>query len=212
MEEQEIQLKVFRDNLKFITEKMYDESIILDNKFLFQFEDKWYRVRMPNQRELADAEDYRNRIQVEFLQQKGCITEENLKKVLKENNVIDIYSLEEEKIKLLQDIKDLYPSLAVKYSDETEAIKTLENKIDEITLRIQEISQSMAQYLASSLESRIQKAFLEYITALCTEYMVEKDQWVVMWPSFKEFDKDNSLLTQKAVASMYLLFLNRKDF
>lgn len=212
MEEQNLQLENLRDNLRFIQSAIYDESIIIDNKFLFQYNNDWYRVRMPNQKELSKAEEYRNKTYVEYLQQSGCITEENLKKRLKENDIVDIYALEAEKNKLLDDIKAIQPSLAVKFSDDIEGIEPLKNKISEIEFKLQEIAYQLTMHLSPSLESRIKSAYMDYLTYLCTEKNISKDKWEPVWKDFKNYEEASPMLTQKAVASMTLLFLNRKEF
>jgi len=202
----------FKDNIALLIEKFGDDSIIIDNKLPFWNNGKMYRVKMPSQKELSKVENFRNQMQVEFLQQPGCITRENLKKVLKDNAVIDIEALEKQKEELLVEIKQLYYSLATKHSDNIETINLLKDKIETIRKQIEAIAIKIADKLYPCLESRIEKSFVEYLTFLCTEQLTPEDKWLPLWINYEEFENADASLTQKAITSMTWLFINRKEF
>ena len=93
MDTKEINLEEFKDTLFDIQKLSY---MIQDNKLPFTYNKECYQVRMPSQGEKAEAEDYRNEKQIEFIQRPNCKTRAELRKILKENNVVDLDKLDAE--------------------------------------------------------------------------------------------------------------------
>lgn len=90
------------DNKEILTQSLQDlefgafsNSLIQDNKLIFVYKDKTFRVRMPIQSEQASVDNKRNLTQLEYLKQEGCITRKQLTLKLKEVGVFDLEKIEE---------------------------------------------------------------------------------------------------------------------
>ncbi len=201
--------EILNESVADLTKGNFDNSLILDNKICFMVNDNLYRVRMPNQGEQSLAEHKRNLMQLDYLKQEGCITKSQLIAQLKQGGVIDIERLEETREYLTKELKKFWFMLATKDSTDKNKISEYSEKITQIQDNLQDLSLDMATYLSPCLESRLEKFYIEYLTSVCTEERFN-DEWKSIWNNFDEFIKADTLLTNKAIANMTWLLLNRR--
>ena len=200
---------ILNESISDITKDNFNTALITDNKICFVIGETLYRVRMPNQGEQSFAENRRNLIQLEYLKQPGCITQKQLIQQLKDSGVLDIKQLEENKNILLKKLKQYWFMLATKDSENASKIEEYTNFIVETQDALKEISLEIATVLSPSLESRLEKFFVEFVTNLCTE-IKDGDTWKSVWKTMDEFNQADSELTNRAVANMTWLLMNRK--
>lgn len=197
------------ESMDDLAKNNFDDSIIKDNKIVFVLDEKLYRVRMPNQGEQSLTEHKRNLVQLEYMKQEGCITKKQLITQLRESKVVDIEQLEESKETLTKELKKFWFLLATKDSAEKAKITEYSEQITKIQENLQQLAMDISTYLSPSLESRLEKFYLEHITCLCAEKQ-EENEWKPIWKDLEEFNKSDTNLTNKAVASATWLLLNRR--
>lgn len=208
MDTKEINLEEFKNTLFDIQKLSY---MIQDNKLPFTYNKECYRVRMPSQGEKAEAEDYRSEKQIEFIQRPNCKTRVELRKILKENNVVDLDKLEAKANQIKKNFKNLYLKLAPKFNEDKEGVKTDIDKINELQNELQEVTMEVNKHLAPSLEDRLEGVYLDYLVSLCTEKLNE-DKFERVWKNFEEYKNDNSPLATRAVVCMTHLLFNVRQF
>jgi hypothetical protein len=186
-----------------LEQKTLKHDLVQDNKTYFTQGDKCYFVRMPSPKEIHLAETTKHKLFIHLIQDSTQVTKSKLKAILKESQHIDFGKLEAEKQKLQEEIQDLYMSLAIK-KDGDKNIDALKSKLQDLKEAQFDITLSVSNYLSASIEDRVEKEYIEYLTYLCT-YTTEKDENKQVWDSFDSFLNDNSILPEKAV--MYLTYL-----
>lgn len=196
-------------SLDELSNNIFDDSLIKDNKICFNIENDIYRVRMPNQGEQSIVEHQKNLKQLEYIRQEGCITKNNLIEQLRLNNVIDIKKFEEQKEELTKELKKYWLLLAQKLSDDNLKITEYSNKIAEIQDNLQKIAMEISTHLSPALESRLEKFYVEALTVLCTE-KYDGEKWNRVWKNLDEFNQMDSILPNKAIVYMTWLLLNRR--
>jgi hypothetical protein len=201
--------EILTDSIAELSKNNFDDSLIKDNKICFVIDEKLYRVRMPNQGEQSLTEHQRNLSQLEYMKQEGCITKSQLIAKLKESDVVDIEKLEETRESLTKELKKFWFMLATKDSADKNKISEYSDKILKIQQTLQQLAMDIATYLSPSLESRLEKFYLEYLTSVCTEKQ-EGNEWKRIWKSLEEFNNADTVLTNKSVASLTWLLLNRR--
>jgi ATP-dependent Clp protease ATP-binding subunit ClpA len=201
--------EILIDSIAELSKNNFDDSLIKDNKICFVIDEKLYRVRMPNQGEQSITEHQRDLIQLEYMKQEGCVTKGQLIARLKENNVVDIEKLEETREFLSKELKQVWFMLATKDSADKNKISEYSDKITKIQENLQSLSIDISTYLRPSLDSRLEKFYLEYLTTLCTEQRIE-EEWKRVWNTFEEFNQSDSSLSNKAIAYTSWLLLNRR--
>lgn len=208
MDTKEINLEEFKNTLFDIQKLSY---MIQDNKLPFTYNKECYRVRMPSQGEKAEAEDYRSIKQIEFIQRPNCKTRTELRKILKENNVVDLDKLEAKANQIKKNFKHLYLTLAPKFNEDKEGIQKDIDKINELQNELQEVTMEINKHIAPSLEDRLEGVYLDYLVSLCTEKLVD-DKFEKVWKNFEEYKNDNSPLATRAVVCMTHLLFNVRQF
>lgn len=201
--------EILNESISDLFKNNYDDSLIKDNKICFTINEQLYRVRMPNQGEQSLTEYKKNLAQLEYLKQEGCITRSQLIRQLKLNNVIDIEHLEDLKENLSKELKRFWFLLATKDSGDKKKISEYSENITKIQESLQRLSLDIASHLSPSLESRLEKFYVEYITFICAEYHPDKE-WKKVWDTLEDFNKADTVLTNKAIASMTWLLLNKR--
>jgi len=201
-------LNDFNDSVENLEDNFLNSSLIQDNKVIFPIDTKLFRVRMPNQSEQSNAEEYRNTRQIEIISSGKCATRKKLIKMLKENDVVDIQQLEEEKDKTIKQLQSVWINLATKHSSEIKTIEKFKTEEKQLREKIKELSLEISEHLISSLETQLEKAYMEYITAMCTEKCIGDQKWVKNWNSFEDYKKDETVITDKAITYMTWLLLN----
>lgn len=185
-------------------------NLIQDNKIIFILDNIVYRVHMPSQLEQALTEQQQNLMQLEYMNQPGCITRKRLVQQLKENGVVDICDLENQKDALGKELRQIMLDLAVKTSENKVGIAAATQKIEEIKLKLQDLSNYITTYLSPSMENRLEKCYIEYLTYLCSEINIE-GKWKKLWISFSEFQQADAILTNKALISLTWLLLTKRS-
>lgn len=203
------QIKEILDTMEI---KIDNTSLIQDNKIVYKFNEKLYRCRMPSQRERSEAEDKKNKCQTRLMAEGGYKSRVQLKQILKENGTIDIEALEAEKLKLTDELKQAWLDLALLHDNEKEAIEKMKNKAIDIENKHYDICMQIANYLSPSLDDRVEKEFVEFLTCVCTEQLVpdNKEVWEPVWKDFKAFQDDVTHLPNKAVLILTHLLLNTR--
>jgi len=192
-------------------------ELIQDNKLHFRVESKIYRVRMPNQKELSEANDRKNRKYMELLQKKNLdgssayLMEKNLIKLLKESQGIDIALIDSEVKELENKLMDKYLSLAQLKDTDVTAIENLKKEISEIKDKRLILILDKAGYLAISIQNQAQDDYMKFLTSTCVEeYMEveEKGTWNKVWKKFEDYEKDDTNLAYISLGRLTELMLN----
>ena len=182
--------------LEELQKNTQNPELVKDNKFYFQYNDIWYRERMPNQMELAEANQYRNKIKIQLLQKgkkEGFLLKKDLIAVLKKND-IDINQMDIEIEKLKAEIIQLALTAAQKKDSETVALEKLESQTDELEKKIKELISIKMEHIAPAIEYQAEDAWYKILIANCTEKACDekKENWTKVWETFEVFQKDNS--------------------
>lgn len=188
-----------------------DSSVIQDNKLQFAVGEDKFRVRMPTQKELADAEDKRYKTWVRMLQEEDTLPKKKLIALLKEKQNIDIESLEKQKKIEEKKLHEAYLGLAICKDGEQEKIQNYIKKIEEIRNSYIDIFLEIENNLAPAIENRIEGLYSKYLTVACTDkYNVTSNEWEKMWKSYSDFEADNSPIAVQACLNFgYLFKFNR---
>ena len=197
MEEQ-----LFKEVLEELQKDMLNTELIQDNKLHFNFEDNIYRVRMPNQKENAEANNYKNKIFVKLLQEKNedgsssHLMEKPLIQLLKESAQVDIEGFTKKAKKIEDEMTQLYLTLSKKKDSEKKAIKKLKQELEVLRNKRLNIILEKAGYLTPAIENQTQDDYYRFLTCICIEKLVneKKDKWSKVWKNFSEYEADNSKL------------------
>lgn len=206
MSEEKVNFKEITDALDF---NISDKSLVQDNKLNFMFNKILYRVRMPNQRELAESKNIYHSAKIQLLKSGNVLSEEQLREVLKKNN-IDIESLENKLNELDIELVQTAISLSHKKDSEVTAIIKLKAEIKNIKDKRYEIAEKIAEHLSSSLENQAKDKQYEFLTAVCTEkYNVEDNKgiWNKTWNTIEDYEKDDTNLHYIALGNLTKLIL-----
>lgn len=187
-------------------------ELIKDNKRIFPLNEKSYRVKMPNQKELADATNIYNKEFITLLQQDGTMVEKNLIKILKEKQGIDVKVMQEEADKIEKEILFNHIDCAHKKDTERKAIEDLRQEKEELKNKRMDIVLERAGFLAPAIEVRSKDEYYKYLTSCCTEKFEEKKDnkgdWVLVWKNYDEYCKDNSKIAYVALGELTKLMMN----
>lgn len=193
-----------------LEERALKHDLVQDNKSFFECNGKYFFVRMPSPKESHEADNARHKCFIELIQNKEELTKNKLKEILKITQNIDFDKLEIEKRKLQEEINDLYMSLATK-RDGDKNILALKEKLQDLKSAQFDLTLSVSNYLSASIEEKVSKRYLEFITYLCA-YRIDGTENHKIWTTFDEFLNDSSILPEKAVMFMtYLLFDMRSN-
>lgn len=205
-------LAQIKDILDSMEIKIDNTSLIQDNKIIYKFNEKLYRCRMPSQRERSEAEDQKNKCQTRLMSEGGYKSRVQLKQILKANDSIDIEALEIEKLKLTNELKQVWLDLAILHDNDKESIEKMKSKAIGIENKHYDLCLEIAHYLSPSLDDRVEKEFVEYLTCKCTEKLVPNgtEVWEPVWKDFNEFQDDVTHLPNKAVLILTHLLLNTR--
>lgn len=194
------------ENLMEVLEELQKDTLnteeIQDNKLFFMFDDNSYRVRMPNQKENAIANNYKNKIYIQLLQEKNDdgnpahMMLKNLIILLKETNQADIAQFDKLAKELENELTQLYLTLAKKKTSEKKVIKKIKTEMAVVRNKRLAIIIEKAGYLSPAIEHQTQDDYYRCMTAICTEKLVdeEKDKWTKVWSKFSQFEKDSTKL------------------
>ena len=200
-----------KDLLKEMDINPANQSLIQENKIIFPYQNKIYRVHMPNQMEQTLAEEAQNKLKIKLIQEDGTITRKRLIKVLKEKQDIDIVELEKEKEKLRQELQDIYLDLAIVSSDDFDKIEEIREKKNKIEVKFMEITIEVIEMLAPCIEEQVKAGYYKYLAYLCTDTQIQEEAFEKSWKDYDEFGKDGTGLTYKAIENLQSLLLSIKE-
>jgi hypothetical protein len=190
---------------------LVDSSVIQDNKLQFKVGEDIFRVKMPTQKELANAEDKRYKTWIRMLQEEDTIPKKKLIALLKEKQNIDIEELEKQKKLSEKKLHEAYLGLAVCRDGEQEKIQGYIKKIEDIRSNYIDTFLEIEQYLAPAIENRIEGLYSKYLTVSCTDKLNSiTNEWEKVWKSYSDFEADNSPIAIQACLHFgYLFKFNR---
>jgi len=206
MSEKQVNFKELMDAFDF---NISDKELIQDNKLHFIVTEQLYRVRMPVQKELVESRDIYHSAKIKLLQKGNVLTEEQLREVLKKNN-IDIEKFEADLKDLDSDLIQKSISLAHKRDTEVTTITNLKKEIKEVQDKRYKIAEKIAEHLSSSLENMSKDKQYEYLASVCTEkYIKEEDKgkWIKVWNDINEYGNDDTNLPYIALGHLTRLIL-----
>ena len=188
-----------------------NQSLIQDNKIVFPYKDKIYRVRMPNQNEQVLAEEAQNKVKLRLTQEKGNRSRNQLIRDLKENNGLDVKTLEKEKEKIKDELQDVYLELAVVPSDFPEKIDEMVQKKEEIEARFMEIFIELSEILEPCIQEQAKIEYYRYLAFTCAEIQKGKDEFRPVWEYYDDYKKDDTGLSLLVLSNLQSLLLSIKD-
>ena len=200
--------KILNDSIQDLEVNNFNPGIIQDNKLVFVMNEKTYRVRMPIQSEQALCDHKRNLTQLEYLRSEGCITKKQLIRQLKENNIFNVEQVEERRDELTKELKQVWFMLATQSSEKKVAISDLKEKIATIQHELKSLAIELATQLSPSMESRLEKFTVEYLSFLCTDVLDGKE-WKKVWETFEDYQKASSDLTDHCAGNLTWMLLSR---
>jgi len=168
---------------------------------------------MPKHREKVEAEDVRNKKEMELVAQGGNYYKKELVELLLKNQNINIEDLESKKEDIRNKIKENYLETAMSLSDNTNKIELCRNKFEELKKQLIEISFYITEKTKACIEDRVEKEAIEYLTSVCTEVLMDKNPevWDNVWISYNHFKEEESDLTEISIAHMVSLLVNTKE-
>jgi len=203
-----------KEILKDLDVNFLDHSVIADNKMFFDHEEKPYRVVMPSPKDLFEAENAKHKIYGKLLKTEGYYLKAVLKKILKENQGLDIDELEEQKTEITDRLKLAYLDLAdLGESKDPKLIGAKREKVNQVRDELIEIDSDIINYLSPCIENQVEKKYVEYLTFLCAEKQVDiaNDKWERIWDDFNTFEMDNTHLAIKAINRLTRLLLDSRE-
>ena len=200
-----------KDLLKEMDINPANQSLIQENRIIFPYQTKVYRVHMPNQMEQTLAEQAQNKLKIKLIQEDGTITRKKLIKALKEKQDIDIAELEKEKEKLRQELQDTYLDLAIVNSDELDKIEDIREKKNKIESKFMDITIEIIEMLSPCIEEIVKAEYYKHLAYLCTDTQIQEDAFEKTWKDYEEFGKDETGLTYKAIENLQSLLLSIKE-
>lgn len=194
----------FNEILSELQKDTLNSELISDNMLHFNYDGSIYRVRMPNQKENAVANNYKNKIYVKLLQQENTLTIKQLIKLLKEKQDIDISALDKQAKKLEDEVIQVYLTLAKKKDSEKKSILKLTKQIEVLRQKRLAIILEKAEYLTPAIENQAQDDYYRFLSSFCSEKLTDKkkDTWEKAWVDFSEYELDTSKLPYIALGKL----------
>lgn len=188
-----------------------DAELIQDNKVHFHYEGKVYRVRMPNQKEMSEVNRLKHAFNMELLKTPNLLNKDNLKKLLKESQGIDIDEMEKELEELEEQLYKVYLEMVPKRDDDKEGIDNCIKQKEEINNKRYKIIEQISRHLTPSIDVQVEDFYMEQLTAICTDVAVELENGEIKfereWKSFEDFYKDERKLRIYAVSLLTKLIM-----
>lgn len=183
-------IKKVNEVIKELQNEVLHPELIQDNKIHFSCDNEIYRVRMPNQLELLEADRRKNAKQIELINQDNTITLFNLKKVLKKKHGVDIEAMEKELLKLEEKTMLIYERMAKKPDEDLKGLEADKKACDEIMDERMVIIEEISIRTAPSIDVQSDNFYMHYLTYACTEKNREVENdilWEKPWVSFDEY-------------------------
>ena len=181
------------------------ENMVKSNKIVFDIDKKNYRVRKPNYKEQEEADTYRRKKYLEYI---------NDNTMLFRKQWIDKYKVKgkdinamETKMKSLQAEIETMLLRLVKIGDAKE-IEKMKNKILKIKEEQASINIEKTDLLSYSIEDKLLLEVNSYVTYLVLDKEIEKDKWEKVFKTYAEFmnSEENALINQAFYYINFLIF------
>ncbi len=180
------------------------EDILKKNTVEFEYKGNSYRVRKPVYKEVLEANNKKLAKYTEFLEAKDdngkfiYKSEADWIKLHKDRGVdIDAMSkrianlvIQREKVMLR-----LGEDIANKLNEQDR--EKYKQEVQEYTKEIQQLSIEKTNLLGASIENQVMIYYYTYVTYLVTEKK-DGENWVKVWNSFTDFEKEDNGLINKA--------------
>ena len=203
-----------KEVIDLIDQDFLDPSVIMENVLYFQFNNKSYRSVMPSPKDLSEAEVIKNQTYGKLLNTEGYHLLDNLKKILKEKQNVDIDAMYTDKDLIIKSLEDKLIQLA-SYGDskDLDKVDSIKDDIDAIKLELRDLTLVIERYLFPSIEKQMEARYLEYLTYLCSEVLVEpkEEKYERVWDNIEVFEADRSNLPIKALNNVTKLLLNSRE-
>lgn len=207
---------ISQERLEYMQQVLIDLSIsntnqglIQGNKNYFKIEDKTYRCVMPSQSEQMEAEDYKDTYKFKIMGK--FPTEDQLKKDLKEKQGIDIAALEDERLKVRNELLVAKLKGASIATEDEEGLAKHYSYLLDIEKRLMSVIMTIEDNLAGCQQKKVLASYYRYLAFKVTEHRNEKNEWVLVWKSLEDFEQDKSKLPYKAIAHVQSLLLNIRE-
>ena len=163
------------------------EAAAQNNEIVFEVEGTTYRVRKTTFQEKQDANHWRMKKYIEFLRDKECLLEKDLRVLYKERG-IDIIKLEKEINELTVQQRTLLFDLgkAIKENKPKIELDKYKEEVSNILLSIQGLSLEKQQLLEFSLENRVIMEVYSFMIWKISEKKVG-DKWESIWSTYEDF-------------------------
>ena len=196
-----------------LQDEVLNPELIQDNMLHFKLNDILYRVRMPNQKELAQANEARNKKFIVMVQEESSLTQKQLVAVLKKNQDVDIEKMDKDIRNLEVKTTDVYLSLARCKDKEEKKIAKFVAEIKQIKKDRMNIVLDRCGFLAPCIENQAHEEYYKVLTAVCTDVCDLPDdgtigEWSKLWKSYDDFLGDNSKLAGVAIGRLTELMMN----
>jgi len=163
------------------------EAAAQNNEIVFEVEGTTYRVRKTTYQEKQDANHWRMKKYIEFLKDKDCLLEKDLRLLYKERG-IDVTKLEKEIEELSSQQQILLFDLgkAIKENKQKNELNKYKEEISNILSSIQGLSLEKQQLLEFSLENRVIMEVYSFMIWKISEKKVG-DKWESIWSTYEDF-------------------------
>jgi len=210
MKEIKEKMDMLNDLLKEINMDLLDDSLIKDNMLPFMKDGDVFRTIMPTQEDLILAKNVEDKLKIKLLKDDGTVTRNQLIKILKENQDIDIVKLEKTRDNYSNKLKDLYIALATSTDKEEVRLINLKGKILETKTKYLQLSCEINDYLSSSIENQVEVEYMRFLTFRCTEKN-EEGKWIQVWNTIEDFNQDRSSLPNLAKICFSRLYMTLRS-
>ena len=184
------------------------ETLIQDNKAIFTYKEKSYRVRMPNQEEVNLINDAREIKLIEYIKDAKYMSEDYWRKIWKEKGVdLDLIDAELEEIQ--DKMQDLLFRLAT--ANLPADIKKLTDLIESKKAKVNELIFKKTDKLQYAIEQRI-RDYANFYTCYLLFEEKKEDVWKQVFDKYEDFDKcnDSSLIGKALESTMRLMYSNNE--
>lgn len=209
MEEKLKQAEEIVKNLENDLELSRIEEFIKDNKIIFNYKDKKYRVRLLNLAEKEELDNYRRKKFGQLMRDKDVLLEKDLIKQYKERG-IDIEELNEQIKKIDAELMSLHIKLgeAISKNEMESILLNYKEQIEDFKVKKQILNTQKNLLLEFSFENALLNYVAQVITYLSLEENID-NKWKRMFKTLEEFQiyEDNELINKAGSYSMFLQYI-----
>jgi len=181
-----------------LNSNLLNSNLMKDNKIYFKVDGESYRVVMPSQKQLTDADEYKNAFMYSLIKKK-TVRQDVLIKDLKEYQDIDVEKIQDEIGRYEKDLMNKHLSLAKKKDSATTSIEKFKEEISDIYTSRMKLILEKAKWLSPCIEIQTKTAYYKFLTACCTEKEIEDEKYKKVWPTFSDYEKEDTKLGLEAL-------------